>query len=124
MAAALHGEPLRIFGDPAATRDYIYVDDVVRAMMSVLESDPMVDLPPVLNIGSGVPTALGELADLVAEVVGGAEITQEPSRSFDVHDTWLDIRLAQEVIGWTPMVQLDEGLRRTWNHVRTNISSK
>jgi UDP-glucose 4-epimerase len=118
MAAAARGEPLRVFGDLTATRDYIYIDDVVRAMTMVLSAEAGALLPRVLNIGSGVPTTLRELVDEVSGVVGGADIVLEPGRGFDVHDVWLDIRLANETIGWKPRVQLTEGLLRTWNHVR------
>lgn len=117
MAAAARGEPLHVYGDPAATRDYIYVDDVVEAMETVLALDQAVDVPAILNIGSGVPTALGELAEIVAELVGGAKIIHEPGRAFDVRDTWLDVRLARDTVGWVPRTPLVEGLARTWAHV-------
>ena len=117
MAAAARGEPLRVFGDPAATRDYVFIEDVVDAIR-LLVLGTSAEVPTVLNIGSGVPTTLGELADLVSSVVGGAEIEREPGRTFDRHDTWLDVSLAKKAIGWVAGVPLIEGLRRTWAHAR------
>ena len=111
LAAAAKGEPIVLFGDPAASRDYVFVDDVVAAFLAVGPG-----APPVINVGSGEPTSLGELADLVNDVTGGVEIVREADRGFDVRHTWLDVTLAREALGWTPRTSLREGLRRTWEH--------
>lgn len=113
LGAAAKGEPILLYGDPAASRDFVYVDDVVAAFLAAAAAT---DPPPVVNVGSGQPTSLGELADLVDDVTGGVEIVREPDRGFDVKHTWLDITLAREALGWTPTVGLREGLRRTWEH--------
>jgi UDP-glucose 4-epimerase len=115
LAAAAEGEPLRIFGASETTRDFIYIDDVRAAFQSVISaSDP----PPVVNIGSGIPTTLAEVAEIISEIVDGIQIVQEADRGFDVARTWLNIELAKQTLGWKPSVELHDGISRTWEHNR------
>jgi UDP-glucose 4-epimerase len=115
LAAAAKGEPLRIFGSPETTRDFIYIDDVCDAFQRVISSES----PPfILNIGSGSPTKLAEVAEIIADIVDGIEIVHEPDRGFDVSRSWLDIRRAKEALGWEPSVELREGITRTWERNR------
>jgi UDP-glucose 4-epimerase len=113
LAAAARGEALKLFGDPSASRDYVYVDDVADAMARVTP-----DAPRVVNVGSGVETTLGSLASLVSEVVGGVEVEQVPDRGFDVPRSWVDVSLAKASLGWEPVTSLRDGLARTWESVR------
>lgn len=107
VEAASQGRPITLFGDPHVVRDFVHVEDVARAALLVTPGSP-----PVVNVGSGVATSLGELADLVDEVFGGVEIVREPDRGFDVPHNWLDVTLAREALGWSPNVSLREGLER------------
>lgn len=113
LAAAAAGEQLRMFGAGATTRDFIYIDDVSDAFLRVIASDAP---PSVVNVGSGIPTTLAELAEVVHDVVGGFEMVVEPDRGFDVARSWLDIGLAKEALGWEPSTELREGITRTWEH--------
>lgn len=118
LRAARRGEPVRVFGDPATTRDYVFVEDVVAAMLAVL--DAPADLPPVINVGSGQPTTLRELAETVLDVVAdpGLDLVVEPARSFDVPRTWLDVRRAEQVLGWRPVTTLRDGVAAAWESLR------
>lgn len=121
LAAAAAGLPIEIFGDPATTRDYVYTGDLVAALVAV---DSAVRerraLPPVVNIGSGVPTSLQELAEIVLDVVGvpGLQIAHHERRSFDLPHTWLEVGLARRVLGWAPTTPLPEGIRQAWSAAR------
>lgn len=107
VEAVRTGQPIRLFGSPDATRDFVHIEDVARAALAVTP-----DSPPVVNIGSGVATSLGSLADLLTELAGGVEVEREPDRGFDVPHNWLDVTLAREALGWAPTVTLREGLAR------------
>ena len=107
VAAVRQGDPIRLFGNPDSTRDFVHIDDVASAALAV---EP--GAPPIVNVGSGVATSLRELADLIADIVGGVEIVQEPDRGFDVPHNWLDISLARQALGWAPTVALRDGLER------------
>jgi UDP-glucose 4-epimerase len=113
LAAASEGEPLRLFGAPETTRDFIYIDDVCDAFLRAISSDAP---PAIVNIGSGIPTTLAEVAEIITDIVAGAEIVHEPDRGFDVARSWLDVSLAKQTLGWEPATELREGIRRTWEH--------
>lgn len=111
LDAAAHGRPVVVYGDPEATRDYIYVDDVVDAMVGVHDAGP---LPPVLNIGSGVPVSLATLLRLVEKAAGTLDVVYERGRPFDRRHTWLDTRLARRVLDWAPRTGIEDGIASTW----------
>ena len=110
------GTPIRVIGDPDSRRDYVFVDDLVAALMSC-GRDP--SPPQTVNIGSGNGTSLTTLSNLVVSTAGRAvTVERAPARSFDAPSTWLDISLAERSLGWRPRVDLPEGLRRTWRVAR------
>jgi UDP-glucose 4-epimerase len=121
LDAALRGEPLRVFGNPLATRDYVYIDDAVDALVRVHHRTA----PAVLNIGSGRPTALTELLDIVCAVVADRAPVVElaAERYFDRRDTWLDVGAAARALGWSATVPLREGIGRSWRHVRDRVAA-
>ncbi len=110
LAAAAKAEPILVYGDPAASRDYVYVSDVADALVLAGSGD----VTGVVNVGSGVPTSLETLLELVREVTGALEVQRTPGRGFDVAHTWLDVRRASVELGWTARTALREGLRATW----------
>jgi UDP-glucose 4-epimerase len=120
LRAAARGEHLVVYGEPETTRDYVYVDDVTSALLAVHAAE---SVPPLLNVGSGEPTSLKELADTVLDVVGDPALRwdQEPARGFDVPRTWLDISLARAAIGWAPSTPLRDGLAAAWRSVRSGF---
>jgi UDP-glucose 4-epimerase len=113
LAAAAEGEPLGIFGSPETTRDFIYIDDVCDAFLRVISSEAP---PSIVNIGSGAPTTLAEVAEIITDIADGIEIVHEPDRGFDVSRSWLDIRRASQTLDWEPSIPLRDGIRRTWQH--------
>ena len=115
LAAARTGAPVPL--PPAVSRrDWVWVGDVVDACVRAAGND---GLPPgaVLNIGTGVQTSTEELVAL-AERVTGREIRTapgaHPGRGWDTADWVSDPARARRLLGWTPTVDLAEGLRRTW----------
>ena len=115
----LLGQPCRIFGDGAQTRDYVYVGDVARAnVMALTQADG-----EALHIGSGVETSVNELHHRLAAVCGGAAPARhEAERPGEVLRISLDPSLAAERLGWEPQVPLEEGLGRTVAYLRDRMS--
>jgi dTDP-glucose 4,6-dehydratase len=111
LVQAMAGKPLTVYGDGTQTRSYCYVDDEVRGILALLDSDwtgPM-------NIGNPDEFTVLELAHLVREVTGSSsEIRFEPLPVDDPVRRRPDISLAREVLGWHPQVDLREGLARTY----------
>ncbi len=115
--ALLAGAPTKVFGDGSNTRDYVFVDDVVDAF-------PRAAGPAGggqrFNIGTGVETSDRQLHTLVAAAAGAPDDPAfAPARLSDVARSCLDIRRAETVLGWTPQVQLADGVARTVDYFRT-----
>ncbi len=112
MRQALRGGSLVIFGGGGQTRDFVYVDDVVEALVAAATAAD-VDRRTI-NIGSGKTTSINELAALAAEVAGQeVEVIHSPAESGGVSRLCADITLARRLLGYEPQVNLREGLRRT-----------
>ncbi len=112
---AMDGKPLTVYGDGTQTRSFCYVDDEVRGILALLESDwigPM-------NIGNPDEFSVLELAQVVLEVTGSdSEITFEPLPVDDPTKRRPDISLARRELGWRPEIDLREGLARTYEWYR------
>jgi len=111
----LQGKQCTIFGTGDKTRDYVFIEDVVRANQLTLQSEHC----GILNIGSGVGTSDQEVYDAVAEAVGSnlrpAHVDVRPG---EVMHICLDASRAQRTIGWKPTVPFREGVAHTVAHIR------
>ncbi len=107
------GEPLVIFGDGSATRDYVYVDDAVHAFIAALDSDYV----GIVNVGTGVETSVQTLADTLLTIHGTTHpVTYSPFRSGETMHSALAYNSAKEHIGWVPTVTFADGLRKAYDH--------
>lgn len=103
---------LVLHGDGSQTRDYVYVDDVVQAAVSASSAPDINQL--IINVGSGIETAVQELARQVIEVTGGSpEVIYNPRNEGGVRRMCADLTLAQQYLGYRPTVSLSDGLRIT-----------
>jgi dTDP-glucose 4,6-dehydratase len=106
---ALENKPLTVFGDGSQTRSFCYVDDLIRGLYALATSGE--HLP--VNIGNPTEMTLLELAEAVVRVTGSkSEIVFEALPVDDPQVRQPDITRAQNVLGWEPEVELDEGLKR------------
>lgn len=107
----LQGKPTKVFGEGTNTRDYVYVGDVVDAFIAA-SGDKGNGLR--FNVGTGMETTDRELHSLVAAAAGADDDPEfAPARLGDVPRSALDASLAREILGWSPQVSLEEGIRRT-----------
>jgi UDP-glucose 4-epimerase len=112
ICAALAGEGATIFGDGEQTRDFVYVQDAVRA--NLLAADAARASGAVINIATGRRISLNELWRAIREITGAlVPARHAPAREGDVRDSVADIARARELLGFEPAVDLREGLRRT-----------
>ena len=105
LEKALHGEPLIIYGDGEAVRDFIYVKDVAEAFLRASREEKA--FGEVINIGSGKPVKIRELAELVSTLTG-VEIKYVKRRSGEILFSLADISKAKNVLNWTPKVRLSK----------------
>lgn len=113
-ASALAGTQPTIYGDGTQTRDYVYVDDVVRAFLAAGDKDR----PGVWNIGTGVEISVLDLAAIVADVAD-KEMRPHfaPHRAGELHRSTLAIERAATELGWRPATPLPEGVRRVYRWI-------
>ncbi|MBK8815437.1 MAG: NAD-dependent epimerase/dehydratase family protein [Methylococcaceae bacterium] len=105
----LANKPAEIWGDGSVIRDYIFIDDVIDAIIAATQ---LVDhhAPRIFNIGSGVGRSLNMVIDSIAEIHGKADIQRLPGRIVDVPVSILDIQRANRVLHWHPRTDWMNGL--------------
>jgi len=109
---AMQDGTLIFHGDGNQTRDYVYVDDAVNAMVAAATMQGIGE--PVINIGSGTETSVRELARLVIEMTDGKpEEVYNPKATGGVSRMRADISLAREKLNYLPLISLEQGLRLT-----------
>lgn len=108
LERAREGKPLIIYGDGEAVRDFIYVGDVVDALIKAALSEKASGR--VLNIGSGKPIKVKELAEIIAEE-SGVEILHESERRGEIRFSLADISLAKKLLNWSPKIDLIDWVR-------------
>jgi len=108
---ALHHQPIHIWGDGSVTRDYVYIQDVVDALVSCIHYRGE---QRVLNIGSGHGLSLNAILDAIEHLLGHPVArSYEPARNFDVPSNVLDISLAKAQLHWQPKTSFHDGLVKT-----------
>jgi UDP-glucose 4-epimerase len=112
LRQAQTGGSLVIFGDGTQTRDFVYVDDAVDALLAAASATDV--NRAVINIGSGREVSIDELAAKVAQVTGKqVNILYNRGQSGGVSRLVADVSLARQLLGWQPRTDLEEGLRLT-----------
>jgi UDP-glucose 4-epimerase len=113
MQKAAKGLPLEIWGDGSVVRDYVYVHDVVDALIRGAEYEGPCR---VFNVGSGAGRSVNEVVEALRGVTGRPiECIHEASRPVDVPKSVLDISLIRQELAWSPRTDFSTGLARTWD---------
>jgi UDP-glucose 4-epimerase len=113
LASYFYGKPMDIWGDGTVIRDFIYVDDLVEAI--VLSGASSEDLLR-LNIGGGQGTSLIQVIAAVEEIIEGTLAVEfRPARKSDIPNSTLNINMAKLKIGWEPTTTLKTGIEKTMN---------
>ncbi|HSL91177.1 MAG TPA: UDP-glucuronic acid decarboxylase family protein [Candidatus Limnocylindrales bacterium] len=116
IVQALKNEPITIYGSGEQTRSFCYVDDLVTAMIAMMDQEEMVG--PV-NLGNPTENTIKELALMIREIAGSSsEIVYRPLPQDDPVRRKPDITLAKRKLGWEPKVPVREGLARTIAYFR------
>jgi UDP-glucuronate decarboxylase len=112
IVQALQGEDITIFGDGSQTRSFCYVDDLIKGLVSMMNTSNDVIGP--VNIGNPNEFTMNELAHLVIELTGTkSKVIYQPLPSDDPMQRQPNIEKAKKLLNWEPQVQLKEGLLKT-----------
>ncbi len=116
IKAAVSGQPVEIYGDGRQTRDFIYVDDLVRAVK--LAATVKAASGETFQIATNSETTVGELVEILLLALAEAQVCAPSIRHVaprlgDVRRNYSDTSKARTVLSWKPEVPLEDGLRRT-----------
>ncbi|HLD81215.1 MAG TPA: NAD-dependent epimerase/dehydratase family protein [archaeon] len=115
---ALQGKDLVVFGDGTQTRDFVFVNDVCRAML--LAADVEKANNQVINIGTGHETSLNELAELIISLTNSnSKVLRVAAKPSEVRRSVADVSRAKKVLGWKPKYSLEKGLEETIRYFST-----
>lgn len=117
---ALRGEPMTVYGDGSQTRSFCYVDDLVEGLVRLSRSQE----PWPVNLGNPEEMTVLEFARMIRDLAGSrSEIVFEPLPVDDPQRRRPDISKARAVLGWSPRVSVEEGLRRTLEWFRKELET-
>ena len=120
---ALQGEPITIFGDGDQSRSFCYVDDMINAFVGLMNSANEVTGP--INVGNPYEFTIKELAEKIVELTdSNSELIYKPLPGDDPVRRNPDISKAKDKIGWEPVIQLDEGLKKTIPYFENLLNAK
>ncbi len=117
--AMLRDEPVTLFGDGSQTRDYVYIDDTVDAVIRASEATP-----DVCDISTGIEVSTGEVFELLASLTGYERpIVYADERPGDIQRISLDPSKAARVWDWRPQTSFEDGLKQTVEWFREELSA-
>ena len=117
----LDGVPPVIEGDGLQTRDFIYVEDTVAAIMALAKMEGVSGR--ILNVGSGCETPIRELVEMLCEIAGySGEILEAPARSADVRRHRADVTQVEKLLGTVSRTGLRDGLEQTYRWHRSTLA--
>ena len=122
IVQALTNEPLTIYGDGSQTRSFCYVDDLLDAIMRLMNESEREFTGPV-NLGNPDEITILSLANLVVELTGSSsEIQHQPVVEDDPYQRQPDISLAESALHWKPRTSLTDGLTRTIEYFEDSLN--
>ena len=110
----LTGEDLIVYGDGSQTRDYLFIQDLMKGIAGALQSNSH----GVFQLGSGIPTSINELLSAMKSSIGSdfkSNVRFTDFRAGEVRHTWCNIDKAGKELGFSPATSLSEGLAATWD---------
>jgi UDP-glucuronate decarboxylase len=123
IVQALSGKEITIYGDGSQTRSFCYVDDLIEAMIRLMNTPEDVTGP--MNIGNPSEFSISQLADMVIRLTGSkSPIVFKPLPSDDPKQRQPNISLAKSVLKWEPTIQLESGLKKTIDYFKTTCEAK
>ena len=116
LGKIIAGDSITVWGDGSSVRDYIYIDDLSNAVISILETDDIIN--QTINIGSGIGFSLNQIIDIIRVIVAEEVVVDYvPARKADVSSVVLDINTLKSLIPFNP-VGIEKGIRSFYNNIK------
>jgi UDP-glucuronate decarboxylase len=123
VVQALLNQDITVFGDGEQTRSFCYVDDLIRGLISLMETGPEIVGP--INLGNPTEFTMRQLAELILELTGSrSKIVHRPLPQDDPRQRRPDISEAERLLGWRPSIALKEGLTKTIPYFEQLLAQK
>ena len=120
IVQALKGEPITLYGDGQQTRSFCYVDDMVEGLVRMMDSADEITGP--INLGNPREYSMAELAgQVIAATASKSGLSHAPLPQDDPRQRQPDISRARELLGWSPAIGLEQGLKQTVDYFRTVV---
>ncbi len=112
--AMLKGEPIKVFNHGKMQRDFTYIDDIVEGVVRIQDVIPSESIPySLFNIGNNQPTELSRFIKAIETACGQeAEKIMLPMQAGDVSRTYADTQRLEEIVGYKPAMEIEEGIAR------------
>jgi UDP-glucuronate decarboxylase len=118
---ALQNQPITLYGDGSQTRSFCYVDDLIDALIRLMDSPD--DFVGPINIGNPVEFTIRELAETVIQLTNSqSSLVFKPLPSDDPKQRQPDASLAKQVLNWSASTPLSEGLKQTIRYFETLLT--
>jgi UDP-glucuronate decarboxylase len=122
IVQALRNQEITIYGDGSQTRSFCYVDDLVDGLVRLMESSDEITGP--INLGNPVEFTIRELAEMTIELIGSSsKLVHQPLPQDDPKQRQPDIGKARDMLGWSPKVQLRQGLLKSIEYFEQLLKS-
>jgi len=112
---AMDNDIIHIFGNGSILRDYLYIDDLIESMISIMQKDEAYG--EVYNVGTGIPVSFIDLAKKITQIIckGRIDFTEftNERKALEPGDYYADISKIKQKINWTPKVSLEDGIQKT-----------
>ncbi|MCL2484824.1 MAG: SDR family NAD(P)-dependent oxidoreductase [Endomicrobia bacterium] len=113
------GKPIELFGDGSQSRDFTYVEDIARGVVKALKKTEY----KIINLGGNKPYKLSYMIELIEKNLGKkTKYNYRPFHKADIDATWANITEANKVLGWSPKISLEQGIKKTVNWYLENKS--
>jgi len=123
IVQALKNDPVTIYGDGSQTRSFCYIDDLIEAVILIMNTDDEFTGP--VNIGNPIEFKIQDLADTIIKLIGSSsKIISKPLPADDPTQRKPDITLAEKKLSWSPQTSLLEGLKKTIEYFEAKLSKQ
>ncbi len=118
----LASQSVNVYGDGSQIRDYIFVEDICQGIKNAMEKE----VSGVFQLGTGIPTSINQLIELMREVINGdaeIKVKYHDFRAGEIHTTYCDISRAKDGLDFNPSIELKQGLKTTWEWFQTRFQT-